>query len=113
MLIRLQPILAFFSIFSLPTSKPENSSQTSLVGRDLLSKGLSKAALGLAPDEERLAGVDAAHHGDEFLSKEQEEKKAKAKQVKEEARPMVVKLSRTYKDRRLRQAQLLQLLAWQ
>ncbi|THU95239.1 hypothetical protein K435DRAFT_779121 [Dendrothele bispora CBS 962.96] len=69
-------------------------SDLSLVGRDLLSKGLSKAALGIAPDEERLAGVDEAHHGDEFISKEQqeaekakaEEKKAKAKQAKEEAK---------------------------
>ncbi|THV07024.1 hypothetical protein K435DRAFT_789106 [Dendrothele bispora CBS 962.96] len=83
--------------------EPANSSQTSLVGCDLLSQGLPKAALGLAPDEERLAGVDEARHGDKLISKEkQEAEKAKAEEKKTKAKG----------DRRPRQAQLRQLLAW-
>ncbi|KAK7458027.1 hypothetical protein VKT23_009935 [Stygiomarasmius scandens] len=61
-------------------------SDLSLVGRDLLSRGLSKAALGIAPDEEKMREIDEAHHGEEFISKEQlEAEKAKAKEKKAKA----------------------------
>lgn len=64
-----------------------------LVGRDLLSKGLVKAAEGVAPPEEKLQSVNEEHKGDSFISKEQQEKekaqlrdlKAKANEKKEQA----------------------------
>ncbi|KAF5341441.1 hypothetical protein D9758_014751 [Tetrapyrgos nigripes] len=48
-------------------------SDLSVVGRDLLSQGLSKAARQIGPDEEQLKGVDEAHHGEAFVSKEQQQ----------------------------------------
>ncbi|KAF8983945.1 hypothetical protein BDQ17DRAFT_1393896 [Cyathus striatus] len=39
-----------------------------LIGRDLLSRSLSKAATGLAPDSERLARVDESAPNDQFVT---------------------------------------------
>lgn len=48
-------------------------SDSSLVGRDLLARGASKAAANLAPSPEKLNGVDngVAHHEQTFVPKEQ------------------------------------------
>ncbi|KAG7087026.1 hypothetical protein E1B28_013005 [Marasmius oreades] len=59
-----------------------------MVGRDLLSKTLVKAATNIAPNEEKLKGVDEPHRGEQqFIPKEQLEKeKEDAKQKLEAAR---------------------------
>ncbi|KAL0564659.1 hypothetical protein V5O48_017384, partial [Marasmius crinis-equi] len=52
-----------------------------LIGRDLLSKGLVKAAEGVAPNSEKLRDVDEPHRGEQqFMEKEElERRKADAK----------------------------------
>lgn len=60
-------------------------SDFSVVGRDLLARGLGKASEGLRPTEEQLRGVDEAHRGEggafsvgspEDRAREQEERGA-------------------------------------
>ncbi|KAK1217909.1 hypothetical protein PQX77_019418 [Marasmius sp. AFHP31] len=69
-----------------------------LVGRDLLSKTLVKAAEGVAPNEERLRGVDEPHRGSqEFVDKEE------LKRRKEEAKEKIEAAKQT-KDQKKEEA---------
>ncbi|ESK85280.1 hypothetical protein Moror_11329 [Moniliophthora roreri MCA 2997] len=61
----------------------------SIIGRDLLSKGLVKASEGIAPGEDRLRGVDEAHKGDQFIPGETKEEQLKREKDTKGATGMV------------------------